>query len=351
MPRRIRAVSGKGRVRGNADIFVSGNGSGFGFGAGVGEKPAGKSAGEAARNCSAGRSGGRNWSAAEIAGRAGSCFIEIRLRLVSFRFGHGRRRCSSGLAAILCERLAGEKNGFFRDRAGCGGTGSFGRAMVKAALCGTTRFETARLAAAIFRTSLIAAAIIVTARFVTARIAALRRSVFGRREIATANARALRRASAAIASSTAAPAAATTAVTATITTAITAPVSTTIGATAVALAAATAGARSVVLRGIVVGRKILRSGGVRIGLALFRVVVRIVVDFGGVSIGNFAFGSLLFNDAGVLVVREGFLTEGFVMRIFMRLVMQRFVRFVRGFFAVSFVGVLVLVLMGGSGAA
>jgi hypothetical protein len=321
MPRRIRAVSRKGRVCGYADIFVSGNGSSFGFGTGVGEKPAGKSAGEAARDRSAGRSGGRNGSDAQVAGRAGSCFLEIRLRLVNFRLGHWRRRRGGGFATILGERLAGEKDRFFRDRAGCGGTGSFGWAMIKAALRRTTRFKTTWRAAAIFRTALIAAAIIVTARLVTARIAALRRSVFGRREIATANARTLRRASAAMTSSPAAPAAATTAVTAAITTAITATVSTTIGATAVALAAATAGARSVILRGIVVGREILWSGGIGFGLALFRVVVRIVVDFGGVSVGDFAFGSLLLDAAGLLAVREGFLMKGFAMRIFVRLVM------------------------------
>jgi hypothetical protein len=163
MPRRICTVSRKGRVRGNADIFVSGNGSGFGFGAGVGEKPAGKSAREAARDCSARRSGGRNGSAAEVAGRARSCFLEIRLRLVNFRLGDWRRRRSGGLATILCERLAGEKNGFVRDSAGCGGTCSFGRAMVKATLGRATRFETARLASAILRASIVAATIVVTA--------------------------------------------------------------------------------------------------------------------------------------------------------------------------------------------
>jgi hypothetical protein len=321
VPRRICPVGGKGRVCSNADIFFSGNGSGFGFGAGVGEKPAGKSTGEAARDCSSGGSGGRNGSAGRVAGRAGSCIIEIGLRLVNFRLGDRRRRCCGGLATILGQRLAREKNGFFRDSAGCGGTCSFGRAMVEAALRRTSRFKTTWRATAIFRTSLIAATVIVTARLVTARIAALRRSVFGRREIATANARTLRRASAAMTSSPAAPAAATTAVTAAITTAITATVSTTIGATAVALAAATAGARSVILRGIVVGREILWSGGIGFGLALFRVVVRIVVDFGGVSVGDFAFGSLLLDAAGLLAVREGFLMKGFAMRIFVRLVM------------------------------
>jgi hypothetical protein len=316
VPRRICPVSGKGRVCSNADIFFSGNGSGFGFGAGVGEKPAGKSAGEAARDCSAGGSGGRNGSAGQVAGRAGSCIIEIGLRLVNFRLDHGRRRCRcGGLPTILGQRLAGEKNGFFRDSSGCGGTCSFGRAMVEAALRRTARFKTTWRATAIFRTSLIAATVIVTARLVPARITALRRSVFGRREIATANARTLRRASAAMASPTAAPAAATTAVTTAVTTAITTPVSTTIGATAVALA--TAGARSVILRGIVVGRKILWSGGVGFGLALFWVVVRIVVDFGGVSVGDFAFRSVLLAAAGLLVVRDRFMAQRFVMRIFL----------------------------------
>jgi len=240
VPRRICAVSGKGRVRGNADIFVSGNGSSLGFGAGVGEKPAGKSAGEAARDRSAGRSGGRNGGPSESAGSAGSRVIELRLRFANFRLGHGRRRRSRGLATILCERLAGKKNGFFRDRTGCGGTGSFGRAMVKATLRRTTRLKTAWRAAAVFRTSLIASTIIVTARLVAARIAALRGSVFGRREIATASARALRRASAAMASTTTAPSAATTAVTAAIPAPITTPIPAAITTPAVALAAATA---------------------------------------------------------------------------------------------------------------
>jgi hypothetical protein len=79
--------------------------------------------------------------------------------------------------------------------------------------------------------------------------------------------------------------------------------------------------------------------------------MRIVMNFGGVSIGDFAFGSLLLDHAELLVVREGFLMESFVMRIFVRLVMQRFVRFVRAFFAVSFVGVFFAVLMGGRGTA
>ena len=44
MPRWIRAMSRKGRVFRNADIFIRGDGGGFRFGACVGKKPAGKSA-------------------------------------------------------------------------------------------------------------------------------------------------------------------------------------------------------------------------------------------------------------------------------------------------------------------
>jgi hypothetical protein len=100
--------------------------------------------------------------------------------------------------------------------------------------------------------------------------------------------------------------------------AITAAITTPVAATAVTLAAAistTVGAWRVTLRGIVVGRKILRRGGVGFGLALVE-VVGIVVDFGGVRISDFAFGSRLISDAGLFVVREGF-----VMRIVARFVM------------------------------
>lgn len=50
VPRRICAVSGKGNVLGNADVFVGGNGGGFGLGARIGQEPPGKAAGEAAGN-------------------------------------------------------------------------------------------------------------------------------------------------------------------------------------------------------------------------------------------------------------------------------------------------------------
>jgi hypothetical protein len=106
------------------------------------------------------------------------------LRLVRVRRDDGRNGRGLRLATILGERLAREKNGFFRDSAGSGGTGRFRRTMIKAALSGAARFETTRRATAIFLASLAAvvlATIIVAARIVTARLAALRRSIFGGR--------------------------------------------------------------------------------------------------------------------------------------------------------------------------
>ncbi len=117
MPRRICTVSRKGRVRGNADIFVSGNGSGFGFGASVGEKPAGKPAGETARNIAASWAGSRscrgNWND-QVAGSAWTCFFDFGLRLVRFRLDDWRNGCGQRLATIFGQRFAGQKNGFLR---------------------------------------------------------------------------------------------------------------------------------------------------------------------------------------------------------------------------------------------
>jgi hypothetical protein len=63
-------------------------------------------------------------------------------------------------------------------------------------------------------------------------------------------------------------------------------------------------------------RKILGSGGVRFGLALFvgvmGIVVAFVVNFGDVSIGDFAFCNGLFDDSGMLFVGEGIVVQGFV---------------------------------------
>ena len=114
MPRRICTVSGKGSVFGYADIFVGRDGGSFRFRASVGEKPAGKSAGETARNAGA---SGRNGSAGKITGRPRSGFLEIGLRLVNFRLDDGRRRGSLRLATIFGERFAREKDRLFRHAA------------------------------------------------------------------------------------------------------------------------------------------------------------------------------------------------------------------------------------------
>lgn len=305
MPRWICAVSRKRSVFADADVFLGGNGCGFGFGAGVGEQPAGKPAGESARDCSASRSGSWNGTAGQVARRASCRVFEIGLRVVSFRLGNRRRRRSCGLSTIFGKGFAWEKNGFVRDSAGCGGTGCFGRPMIKAALRGTTRFKTTGLAAAILLASLIAATVFVAAWLVAARFAALRRGVLRRRQIASAYVRTWR-ASAAMTSATAAPAS----TSATVAAAITTPVSTAVGATTITLAGALAAAASagrVILSGIVVRRKVLRCRGVRIGLTLLRVAVRIVVDFGGVRVDDFAFRGMLLRDAGLLVVRERFM--------------------------------------------
>jgi hypothetical protein len=228
---------------------------------------------------------------------------------VRFLFNDKRNGRGLRLATILGERFAGKKNGFFRDGAGCG---SFWRAMIKAALRGTARFKSTRRAAAIFRASLasvVLATVIVTTRIVSARLAALRRSIFGRRQIAAAHIRTLRAPAATLTSATAAPTSATTTVAT--------PVTTTVSAAAVILtatiASATSGARRVILSGIVVGRKILRSGSVRIGLALFG-VMSIVVNFGSMGAESFVGTGLVFYNAGMLIVREGIMMRRFVIR-------------------------------------
>jgi hypothetical protein len=140
-----------------------------------------------------------------------------------------------------------------------------------------------------------------------------------------------------VASTTAAPTATTTAVTT--------PVCTAIGTTAITLAgsvAATAGAWRVVLRRIVMGRKILGCGGVRIRLALLR-VMSIVVYFGSVGTERFVGTGMVFYDPGLLVVRKRIVVRRFLMRCFV------LKGFVGDFFASSFVGVPVLMLMRGSG--
>ena len=59
------------------------------------------------------------------------------------------------------------------------------------------------------------------------------------------------------------------------------------------------------------GRKILRSGSVRIRLSLFG-VMSIVVHFGSVGAESFVGTGLVFYNAGVLIVREGIVMRRFV---------------------------------------
>lgn len=294
-------MSGKRWIGGNTDIFVGGDGSGLGFRTGVGEEPARKSTGEAARNGCAGRTGGGNRSAAQVAGRVRRRVFKVGLRLVvNFRLDSGRRRCRRRLSAVFGERFAGEKDGFFGDSARCGRTDSFWRAMIEAALRWAAGFETARLAATIFLATVIAAAVFVAARVVAARFATLRRSVFRGREVASAGT--LRAATTMTSATTTetAPAAIATAVTTTIVAAVVAP--------AVILAAAiaaAAGARRVILSGIVMWRKILRRGSIRFRLALvFFRDMGFVVHFGAVFQGQLIARRGFFDNAGLVIVRQ-----------------------------------------------
>jgi hypothetical protein len=61
-------------------------------------------------------------------------------------------------------------------------------------------------------------------------------------------------------------------------------------------------------------RKILRSGSVRIGLALFVSVMRIVMHLGSVGAESFVGTGLVFYDAGVLLVREGIVMRFLLVR-------------------------------------
>jgi hypothetical protein len=84
MTRRICAVSRKGRIIRDTDIFIGGDGSGLGFGAGVGEQPTGKAAGEATRNACA------TWARcrSDVARCARHWFLDFGLRLVRFRLNN-----------------------------------------------------------------------------------------------------------------------------------------------------------------------------------------------------------------------------------------------------------------------
>jgi hypothetical protein len=86
------------------------------------------------------------------AGEPGRRFVAFGLPLLGLRFGHWNDWSRGRFAAIFRERLAGEKNRFFDSAVGSGGsvvTSAFGTPIVEAALLRATRFETARLRAAL----------------------------------------------------------------------------------------------------------------------------------------------------------------------------------------------------------
>jgi hypothetical protein len=141
-------------------------------------------------------------------------------------------------------------------------------------------------------TATVVAAILVTAAW-TAVAAAVRRSIFGWREIASALATLMASTAAAASTSATAPAstASAAAIAATISTAVTAAIVT------LALSSAVVAARRIVASGIVVGSKILRRRGVGFGLAL---VHRVMLDFFAGRRGGF--GAIVMIDFFVVFV-------------------------------------------------
>jgi hypothetical protein len=219
-------------------------------------------------------------------------FLIFRRCLSQFRFDDRWSERSGRLGAILGERFAREKDRFFSGI----GRRRMARvelrirtAIIKAALLGAARLETTRLAATIVVASLVAGAIIVRTLFAAARITALRRSVFGGRQITSAWTLV---ASTAMASASTAPASTAAAV----------------AAAAIILAttiAAAIGAGRVILRGIVVRRKILRRRSIRFRLPLFGVAeMRVVVRFGKVGIRSVVACSVLFHNTWLLGGRK-----------------------------------------------
>ena len=217
-----------------------------------------------------------------------------------FRFD-GTWSCgSSRLVAILCERFTWKQNRLFgvrRRRRACVAC-VVGTAIVESARLGTTLIESARIAGALI---------------------SLRRCVFRRREIASSRTSAAVRASTATPSASTAPAATAAAIAA----------STVILSSAlVAVAAAIIRARAVLLRGIVLRRKILRRGSVRVRLALFdrlrRMLTRLV-HLGSCCMRFFGSGVSVRSPFG-----RGFLVVDFVVVCVMRdvldLVRSRFFR-------------------------
>lgn len=184
MARRIVAVRGKRAVIGDANIFVRGYRCGFRFSARIGEQPTGKSSGEAARHYAASRASGLRWRC----GSSGGPRIFSGLGRLGFLFYSRGSRSGDGLAAIFREGLTGEQDRFFsgvKIRSGRGGTAlarCLRAAIFKAAL--SAWLETAGLSATILALGTLVIATRIPAGVVALRT--LRRSIFRRRQIASA---------------------------------------------------------------------------------------------------------------------------------------------------------------------
>ena len=226
------------------------------------EEPAGQSASRTTRSVCRSR----------LAGNARLRFFRFNLRFEAFRLGNrSRRSCFRyRTPAIFRERFARQYKRFFRGIGWRGRTRSVGTAIVKVTAGATIVATALRIATAAISTA-------VSTTIAAARFAALWRSVLGRRKIACASlAESAATAPAASAATTtasktssAAAAAKTLPITATVTAAaIAASVATSL-TTPVTGAARAVARRWTILGGVVAGSKILRSGFVRIGLALF----------------------------------------------------------------------------------
>ena len=225
----------------------------------AGEEPAGQSASRTTRSVCRSR----------LAGNAWLRFFRFDLRFEAFRLGNrSRRSCFRyRTPAIFRERFARQYKRFFRGIGWRGRTRSVGTAIVEVTAGATIVATALRIATAAITTA-------VSTAIAAARFAALWRSVLGRRKIAcaalaesaaTAPAASAATTTTASKTSSAAAAAKTLPITATVTAAaIAASVATPVTGAARAVAR-----RWTVLGGVVAGSKILRSGFVRIGLALF----------------------------------------------------------------------------------
>lgn len=139
--------------------------------------------------------------------------------------------------------------------------------------------------------TIVMSTIVVAARLVSAWLAALGRSVFGGRQITAGRPV---RTSATVPSTTPAKVA-------------------TSAVPAAGTLTTTIGARRVILSGIVLGRKVLRRGSVRIRLTFFRVAgMSVIVSLREMRLQAFFLTYALFGIAGLRVVRDRIVRRRFI---------------------------------------